>query len=272
MSDLREELELYLEKSGESMRSLSIRSGLNAKAVSDILTVDGLRPTYRTVEALSACIGRSLPMGAKSEKLTYATLLKRIPEKVQDAGKARRLCQRLRWLLREAGWVAELKQVDRAEVLKFFSGVNAATFGIGADSLATYKSEILKALDVATPRARTRNITDVGGFLGRVHDAVVNADIEQDYKLIAGSFFVYLQDQEIEPAAVTTEVLDAYYRHRIERAGKTEGAARKHVKRIAAFLARMASHATLDGHEADRQRGHLRPLRCASCGSPVRCP
>lgn len=241
MSYLREELVSYLDESGESMRSLSIRSGLNAKAVSDILTVDGLRPTHRTVEALSASIGRSLPTSEMSEKMTYAALIRRITDKVEDEGKARRLCQRVRWLLREAGWVAELKQVDRAEVLKFFSGVNAATFGIGSDSLATYKSEILKALDVATPRARARNISDVGGFFGHVHEAVVNADIEQDYKLIAGSFFVYLQDQEIAPAAVTTDVLEEYYRHRIEEAGKTEGAARKHVKRIAALLRKMAS-------------------------------
>lgn len=245
MSDLREELVSYLDESGESMRSLSIRSGLNAKAVSDILNVVGLRPTYRTIQALSLATGRSLPADPFSKSMTFAALIRRIADKVDDEGKARRLCQRVRWLLREAGWVAEHKPVDRAEVLRFFSGVNAASFQISPASLATYKSEVMAALDIAMPRARARSIADLGGFFSRVHEAINISDLKQDQKLIAGTFFVFLHDEKIAPADVTTDVLEAYFRHRIETAGKTESNARKHVKRIAGLLDAMASDAAL---------------------------
>lgn len=55
-----DELRAHLDETGESMRALSLRSGLNAKAVSDILSIEGLKPRYKTLAALSEATGRDL--------------------------------------------------------------------------------------------------------------------------------------------------------------------------------------------------------------------
>lgn len=241
MSKLQDEIRTHLEITGESMRSLSLRAGLGARTVSNILHLDGLRPRRAAIEALSQAMGRELPVEDLPARITFATLIDRLPAKVSDAGKARRLAQRLRWLLRAAGWVAELEVVDRQKVQAYFAGTNAATFGLSARSFATYKAEVMTALDVALPRARVRGIADIGGLMGEVHAAIQASNLPQDLKLLSGSFLVWLHDQEIPPAAITTATLEAYFHHRLDVSPKGETVARKHVRRIAKLLRVLAT-------------------------------
>ncbi|MCL7466834.1 hypothetical protein [Phaeovulum sp. NW3] len=241
MSKLQDEIRNHLEITGESMRSLSLRAGLGAKTVSNILHLDGLRPRRAAIEALSQAIGRELPVEDLPARITFATLIDRLPAKLSDARKARRLAQRLRWLLRAAGWVAELEVVDRQKVQAYLAGSNPATFGLSARSFATYKAEVMTALDVALPRARVRGIADIGGLMNEVHAAIQASNLPQDLKLLSGSFLVWLHDQEIPPAAITTATLEAYFHHRLDVSPKGETVARKHVRRIAKLLRVLAT-------------------------------
>ncbi len=107
-------LRKHLDETGESMRALSLRAGLNPKAVSDILGRPGLRPKRATVDALSRAVGAPLPAPQAAAPLTYADLIARL-ERERESGceQAPRRILRLRWLLRKAGWVAETELVDR---------------------------------------------------------------------------------------------------------------------------------------------------------------
>lgn len=241
MENAQAALRTYLAETGESMRSLSLRAGLNAKAVSDILTVDGLRPKRSTVTALAAAMGREIALSATQVPITFAELIARLPDRVADEKKAQRMVQRLRWLLRRAGWVAELQVVDRDAVVRFFAGCTPATFGLSAASFATYKAEAMMALDSAMPRARERGVADIDGIYARVHKTITKSDLPTDQKLISGSFLVFLHDSDIAPGDISVETLAAYFEHRRVVSSKSEATARKHVKRIASLLEGLAS-------------------------------
>lgn len=240
MNALQTEISEYLSTTGESMRSLSLRAGLSDKAVSDIVNRDGCRPLRTSIDALTAAMGRELPVDPAIEWLTYAELIQRLPAKVAAEGKAKRYAQRMRWLLRAAGWVAEFEAVDRRKIRDFFAKTSAATFGLSDKSFATYKAEVMSAVDVALPRARGRGIADLSGPFARVHDAIKNSDLPKDLSLVAGSFLVFLHDRKIQPSEITTDTLADYYAHRTEVSAKDEATARKHVKRIATLLKELA--------------------------------
>lgn len=55
---VRDELKTHITETGESMRALSLRASLNAKAVSDILSIEGLKPRHTTLVALSEATDR----------------------------------------------------------------------------------------------------------------------------------------------------------------------------------------------------------------------
>ena len=239
-TDLHAAIQAHLDASGESMRALSLRAGLSPKGVSDILHRPGLRPTHRTVALLSTAIGVSLPAPEVGARRTYAELIARLEGADDPSGRSRKMAGRLRWLVRAAGWVAETREVDRGEVIAFFSQNRPATFDLGAGSFATYKSDVLAAIDGGRRRARGRDVRDVGGLHRELHEQVRDCQaLPQDLRIVGGAFLVYLHDQGIAPCQVTTEVLAEYHAHRRATGVKDEAACTKHVKRVAALLARL---------------------------------
>mgnify|MGYP003130979422 FL=1 len=48
----RDEIRAHLTETGESKRALSLRAGLNAKAIGDILSIEGLKPRHSTLAAI----------------------------------------------------------------------------------------------------------------------------------------------------------------------------------------------------------------------------
>ena len=239
-TDLHAAIQAHLDASGESMRALSLRAGLSPKGVSDILHRPGLRPTHRTVALLSTAIGVSLPAPEVGARQTYAELIARLEGADDPSGRSRKMAGRLRWLVRAAGWVAETREVDRGEVIAFFSQNRPATFDLGAGSFATYKSDVLAAIDGGRRRARGRDVRDVGDLHRELHEQVRDCQaLPQDLRIVGGAFLVYLHDQGIAPCQVTTEVLAEYHAHRRATGVKDEAACTKHVKRVAALLARL---------------------------------
>ena len=65
---LRDELRAHLKETGESMRALSLRAGLNAKYVSDVLSIEGLKPQRKNLAALSKATGRDLVRAAAASR------------------------------------------------------------------------------------------------------------------------------------------------------------------------------------------------------------
>ena len=110
-----QELKAYLKTSGESQRALSLRAGLNAKAVSDILNIPGLTPRHTTLVALTEATGRDFLILGKEPPRTYADLI----ANAQVKGDAS-LVSKLKWLCRNAGWTPELKVACKQDVIDFF--------------------------------------------------------------------------------------------------------------------------------------------------------
>jgi integrase len=226
----------YLETSGESMRALSLRAGLNPKAVSDILNIPGLRPRHATLSALSTATGIDLFAAQPHSHVTFADLIKASQESGDGA-----LASRLRWLCRNAGWAPELRTVCKQDVIDFFDRNEAARFGLAASSYATYRSMLVAAASSKQPGERKRRIDDIAGRYKEAHEAIWSSDLPRSAKYASGAFLLFLHDRDIEPADITKETLSAYYNHRIEDSAKSASACEKHVREIATLLARLAS-------------------------------
>lgn len=239
---IAETLRQYLKDSGESMRALSLRAGLGEKTVANILRLKGLKPRYETIQALSVATGLDLTACLGEQPLTYQELIDRLN------GDARsRAAARVRWLVKSAGWVPQTKIICRRDAVEFLEAQNGARFGLSKGSYATYKSEAIATLSEADVRNRQRNITDVGGVYGEFHQALKDSAMESWRVGLVGSFLVYLHDQEIEPAQITTDVLGAYFAHRLNVSSKSEKKCRDHVKEIADFLMIVSEHPDLSG-------------------------
>lgn len=234
---LAQELKDYLDTSGESRRALSLRAGLNPKAVSDILNIPGLTPRHSTLVALSEATGRDLLNSAKQLPRTYADLI----SEAQSVGD-KTLASRLKWLCRKAGWVPELKVVCKQDVIDFLDRHTPASFGLTKGSMATYRSMLLKAAGIGQSRQRKRRIDDIGGIYKDVHDAIRNSDLPVSARLASGSFLLFLHDENIGPGEISTETLADYYRHRIEISAKGEKQCEKHVREIATLLRKLSDH------------------------------
>lgn len=234
---VRDEIRAHLTESGESMRALSLRSGLNAKAVSDILSIEGLKPRHSTLVALSDATGRDLLLAATGAKpLTYGELI----ENLEKAGRKTRL-SRVRWIMRKANWYAN-KPVCRHDVIDFFERHNAAGLGLSRTSRSTYKCDILAVIDRHGVRARPRGIADIGGVWSEAYCAATDAEIPRDCLLKAGPFLVYLHDYGIMPGEVTTETLAAYFSYRLETAVVSEIKCRKHVANVITLLGHLETN------------------------------
>ena len=240
---LQSELQEFLARTGESKRALSLRAGLNPKAVSDILSLPGIRPRHATLARLSEATGLDLLATAEFSPRTYADVLRDIERTDRVAGgcpSARKARSRVMWLMRQAGWVAELKVACRQEVIDFFAGTTPSAVGLSAGSFATYKSDILKLLDGTKTRARTRNIRDIGGVHAALFERIKTSELADELKWIAGSFLLYLHDAGIPPERVTSATLQDYYTHRVQNSGRSADACRKHVRRVARLMTEMS--------------------------------
>lgn len=230
----------HLDASGMSMRALSLGAGLGEKAVSDILSRPGLRPTRHTLDRLSSTMGVELPTPAAASRETYAELIARLEGLDDPTGRGPHLASRLKWFLRKARWVGEIEEVDRAKVIAFFTTNRPATLGLQSNSHSTYKCDVLAAIDGANRRARGRDVRDIGGIHGKLQREVRGCEaITKDLRNVAGSFFVYIHDQGVAPAEITTEVLLEYHCHRLTTGIKDETTCRKHVKGVATLLAKL---------------------------------
>lgn len=228
---LRDELQAHMKETGESMRALSLRAGLNAKAVSDILSIEGLKPRYATLMALSEVTGRDLQCAATGAKpLIFGELV----EKLDTVGKKTQ-ASRVRWITRKANWY-DNKVVCRYDVIDFFARHNAASLGISKGSRSTYKSDILAAIDQHEVRNRPRGVADIGGIWADAYSAAKKADIPEDCRLKAGPFLVYLHDHGLTPEQVTSDTLAEYYAYRLETGVMTEAKCRKHVANVVTLL------------------------------------
>jgi len=83
---LQSELQDYLARTGESKRALSLRAGLNPKAVSDILSLPGIRPRHATLARLSEATDLDLLDTAEFSPRTYADVLRDIERTDRVAG------------------------------------------------------------------------------------------------------------------------------------------------------------------------------------------
>ncbi|WP_424940103.1 tyrosine-type recombinase/integrase [Aliiroseovarius sp. S253] len=230
----------YLETNGESRRSLSLRAGLNAKAVADILNIPGLQPRHTTLVALSDAMGQDLSkLGAESPR-TYSDLITEAKAAGQNT-----LSSRLGWLCRNAGWVPELKVVCKQDVIDFFDHHTPASFNLTKGSMATYRSMLVGAASSGQSRRRNRRIDDIGGVYKEVHEAIRESDLPESARLISGSFLLFLNDEGIQPSEVTTETLAGYYRHRVRVSAKGEAQCEKHVREIASLLQILSGHPEL---------------------------
>ncbi|MHA7876354.1 tyrosine-type recombinase/integrase [Roseivivax sp.] len=229
-------LRTYLAASGESMRSLSLRAGLNPKAVSDILNIQGLKPRHATLAALSEATGQDLFVAVGETRVTYADLIATAFKTDQRA-----LVSKLRWLCRKAGWTPELRAVCKQDVIDFFDANTAARFNLSEGSYATYRWALIKAVGRGEARRRKRRIDDTAGVYRDVHQAIKDSTLPESARLSAGSFLLFLHDADIAPGEISTAVLGDYYNHRIAVSPKSEARCEKHVREIATLLKRLAS-------------------------------
>jgi hypothetical protein len=86
-----------------------------------------------------------------------ATLSTKTGDEVIDRRNAR-LVSRLKTVIRAADWVPETENVDRRRILRRFAGWSPASLGLTPESFATYKADVLAAIDVGcharAPRLR----------------------------------------------------------------------------------------------------------------------
>ncbi|MFG6664318.1 tyrosine-type recombinase/integrase [Sulfitobacter sp. 916] len=230
----RDEIRAHLTETGESKRALSLRAGLNARAIGDILSIEGLKPRRSTLAALSEAIGRDLlTADTHSKPMTWYELI----EKLRLSGEKTR-ASRVHSIMAKANWYGN-KRVCRHDVIEFFEQHNAASLGLSPTSRSTYKCDILAAIDRYNRRDRPRGVADIGGIWANAYAAVKDSDIPTDCRLKAGPFFVYLFDHGILPDQITSETLANYYAYRLETGVITDAKCRKHVVNVVTLLRHM---------------------------------
>ncbi len=239
--ELQSTIQTHLAASGRSMQSLSMQAGLNPKAISDILSRPGLRPTAGTVDALGTAMGIELPTFAP--RMTYAKLLETLSKKtgdeVTDSRNSRR-ASRLRTVIRAAGWVPETEDVDKRLMIKRFADWSPASLGLSPESFATYKTDVLAAIDDGCGTNRAPGARDLFGIHREVYDAIQETDWPKDLKLAGGPFLFFLQCQGVSISGINSKVLEDYFQCRLAASSKTEAICRKHVKRVAALSTRLS--------------------------------
>lgn len=237
-----EALVRYLKDNNESMRSLSLRSGLGEKAVADIINLPGLKPRAKTIKALSNSTGIDLRLSQDVPPTYSSDLISRLGRE----GKSREV-GRMRWLIKVTGWVPETETVCRREVVEFLRSRQAVEFSLTDGSFATYSSEAIAIVSAGEARSRKRNVSDMEGIYASVHSDMTSkkCTLKKWQVGLAGSFLLFLHDQGIKIPDITTETLAAYYVDRLEMSSKTEEKCRRHVIEIANLLKDLGENALL---------------------------
>ncbi|WP_425072920.1 tyrosine-type recombinase/integrase [Sagittula sp. S175] len=241
---VQDQIRNYLDKSGVTKHALALQAGLNPKAVKNILEIPGIRSDRKTLDALGEVMGIHLP--TPTGQMTYSRLMSDLARTTEDEktdSRNRVLISRLKAFLKAAGWVAEIEIVDRRRAIKKLSSWSAATLDLSERSFKTYKSDILSAISGPGGRNRPSGIRDVSGIYRDVHELLAASDYPDDLKLISGTFFHFLYNQEISPGQISTEVLHKYYLHRLAVSPKGEATCKKHVQRISGLCTRLAADA-----------------------------
>jgi hypothetical protein len=230
---LVETLKQYLETSEETKRSLSLRSGLGEKVVSDILRIPGLKPRGTTLAALSRTTGIDLFACVDHPLVYYADLIAKL-----DAEGEKRKATRLRWLTHVAKWVPATTIACRRDVIEFLRSHSGAEFGLTNGSYATYASEATNIVGNVLPRNRKRGSWDLSGAHAEILTAISAEECGlREWQIgVARPFLVFLHDQGIQISNVTTDTLASYYAERLEVSSKSEEKCRKHVIEVAKFL------------------------------------
>jgi integrase/transcriptional regulator with XRE-family HTH domain len=247
---LQETLSHHLRHSRESMRALSLRAGLGEKAVADILAGKSRRPAVEVLAALSDAIGQDLVAIPLAPQGTYSDLLAQLeadPPKEWSRDRRADVTGKIRWLIKKQGWDPRTRIVSRREVVDLLEKATGAELGLSVGSKATYKSLILAGLDAYKPRGRKRDISDVPGSGRDLYRAAKDKALgfPADMIFAAGPFLLYACDQGIPLGQITTETLRLYFEYRMASGTKTETKEKKHTKRVAAFLTRVASEPAL---------------------------
>ncbi len=233
---LASELETYLTVTGQSMRALSLRAGLSAKAVSNIINIPGYRPSQKMISALAAVTGLDLTSSAGFSRVTYADLI----QQQEDAGN-RRAANRLRWLCERAGWHAQIKVACQQEAKEFLISSLNAREGLTAGSFSTYKSEALDILRKMIPRQRSRDIRDLTGQNAALFYAAKSAEMPKWALGQLGPFLCFLADLDKVPSESDRETLLAYFAHRCSMTSSTEKKCRDHVREVAAHFRKLSA-------------------------------
>ena len=191
----------------------------------------------------------SIPLAPQD---TYSDLLAQIeadPPQEWTGTRPADVTGKIRWLIRKQGWDPRTKVVSRREVVDFFEKATGAELGLTDGSKATYKSLIMIGLDVHKPRGRRRDISDVPGIPRDLYLAAKDdvLGFPQDMIFAAGPFLLHAHDQGIALGEITTETLRLYFEHRMASGTKIEKTEKKHTKRVAAFLTRVANEPALAG-------------------------
>lgn len=232
-----EDIKNYLETSGESMRSLSLRAGLGEKAVADIVRNQHCRPRLSTLVALADVTSLSLANSYSQSTQTYSDLI-RAAKSAGDAG----LATRLNWICKRANWVPQTKMICKQDVIDFFAKNSAGAFDLTSGTYSTYKTTILKGISCHKISAKQRSIADIGGIHREIYDCVCESDISYSLRLKSGPFFVYLNDEAIFSDQISADTLAAYYNYRVQVSAKGEDTCEKHVREIATLVAKLAHH------------------------------
>ena len=155
----RDEIRAHLTETGESKRALSLRAGLNAKAIGDILSIEGLKPRHSTLAALSEAIGRDLLTAeAHSKPMTWGELT----EKLNTSGEKTR-ASRVRGIMAKANWYGN-KRVCRHDVIDFFEQHNAASLGLSPAAPLTSATYLQQSIAIVEGIAHV--VSQISGASG----------------------------------------------------------------------------------------------------------
>jgi integrase len=225
----------YLAATGMSCAALSRKSKVGEGIVAKILREPAYAPPTKIIAALSETIGIELPSPFERSE-TWAQITERL---IAVDHKDPRI-SRIKWLLRNTGWVGVSKTASRKEVVKFFSSHVPATFDLSPASYASYKSNILSCLPPKV--GRKRGIRDLTGPLRQLYDALGQDEASKDYHLLSGSFFAWMDEHKLSPCELNADALVTYYGYRCAEESKTEKATRIHVQRVASLTRYLAAH------------------------------
>ena len=232
--DLRTALRAHLATSGQSAAALDRDAAVRTGVVSKILREPNYAPPRPIVAALEGAVGHPLPSPFAAPRRTWA----QVRDEIAAADPSDPRLSRIRWLMRETGWIAESRIADRRDVIEWFARSTPAAHRLSPSSWPTYKSQLLSTVPAGP--ARRPGIRDVVGPLRALYDAIGSDEELQNFHLVSGGFLAWMDAQGLAPSGLTVEHLKTYYEERLTNGTKRERAVRVHVQTIAALTRELA--------------------------------